>query len=377
MESSYRPRRQGQSILTSNGLPERKLRFRAQVLPHLQSRSFETRQAAAAALAAISRAVGIWDPTDSSLSTDPNEQDTKPLLPAPEQLLLQLSTFNLSKVLADGTLLLSSSGDEYARLSNLSAEELARAQKDALGKLGLGGAAGGAGVADEFGIDMEAELASGVDQFAVKSEGSDLKPTGISTLPPPRFTNDASTPSSPSTTTAPTPTTKIKISVPPLASTSASPAATPVDDEEALYAGMSARERNKMKRKRKSEAKSGAPMGMSSAGPSSKVRVIEAPTTASTPIPKVAKGKGKKEVKYADDDDDEVEKSVGVGLAGEAVVIDPGAKAREREGGEVAIDVAAESRSEFEVREGEWPWRGTVERLSVGLLSWVSSIPQC
>ena len=350
-----------------------------QVLPHLQSRSFETRQAAAAALAAISRAVGIWDPTDFSLASDPTAEDSKPILPNPEQQLLDLDTFNLAKVLADGTLLLSSSGDEYARLNNLSAEELARAQKDALGKLGLGIGAGSAGVADEIGIDMEAELASGVDQGIV----ADVKPAGIHALPPPKFKADLSQslgkfdfPSTTAPSSTKSTTTKIKIPVPPIASTSmsASPStsAPPLDGEEALFAGMSARERNKLKRKRKSEAKSGAPMGMSSAGSSSKVRVVEAPDAAPIPISKakVAKGKGKKEVKYADDE----EESVGVGLAGEAVVIDPGAKAREREGGEVAIDTAAETRSEFEVREGEWPWRGTVERLSVGLLSYVSSL---
>jgi hypothetical protein len=52
------------------------------------------------------------------------------------------------------------------------------------------------------------------------------------------------------------------------------------------------------------------------------------------------------------------------------VVVDPAAKAKERErlGGEIEAKAAAE-RAEYEVKAGEWPWGTAVERLSVGLLS--------
>lgn len=74
------------------------------------------------------------------------------------------------------------------------------------------------------------------------------------------------------------------------------------------------------------------------------------------PVPKIEEGEEGEDVKP--------------NVKGEVVVIDPGEKAREREreGGEVTV-VEAKERADMEVRAGEWPWRGTVERLAVGLHS--------
>ena len=156
-----------------------------QVLPHLRSRAFETRQAAAAALSHISRAVGVWDPSSTAPSST---DDAAPPPASSESASLDLTTFNLRKILAEGSLLLSSSGTEYAKLSNLSAEELARAQQDALKKLGLGMGAAGGGTEDELGLDMGAELAAGAQPLeSVPPLESLPRPTCPLALPPPKF----------------------------------------------------------------------------------------------------------------------------------------------------------------------------------------------
>lgn len=270
-------------------------------------------------------------------------------------------------MLSEGALLLSSSGNEYAQLSNLSAEELAKAQKDALGKLGLGF---GDGAENDIGVDVGAELAAG--QAGAATAAKPEPPTARPVLPPPRFAlpppkfkNEGSDASAfRSLAGHPTPSPAASTSALPLpppppppaaASASASPA-PPSAEEDDPYAGLSARERNKLKRKRKSEAKSGGPVAP--LAPAAKVRVVEAPKEtngAATPSSKAVA----------------VKKEEPDAPAGEVVVVDPGAKARERErqGGEVQVDLAAKDRAELEVKDGEWPWRGTVDRLAVALLS--------
>jgi TATA-binding protein-associated factor len=335
------------------------------VTPHLQSRSFETRQAAASALSHISRAVGIWDPSSTAPSSSSSE------LPPPtiddELAGLRLHTFDVGNVLAEGSLLLSSSGNEYAKLSNLSADELAKAQKDALGKLGLGF---GAGTEDDLGVDVGAELAAGagVEPDTNLASVSTLPPPRPvlpppkSALPPPKFKNEGSDNSTGSIRTL------SASATPPVAGTSALPTPVvpsssippaPTEEVQDLFAGLSARERNKLKRKRKTDAKSGGGGALNAPPPPpAKVRVVEAPgggartkaTAKALAIPPPAEA---------------------TSVKGEVVVIDPGAKAREkeREGGEVRVDLGAKDRAEMEVKVGEWPWRGTVERLAVGLLS--------
>lgn len=351
-----------QSIQTDS-IPSTKL----QVLPYLQSRSFDTRQAAAAALGHISQAVGVWDPT---LTAPPDVEDTKEAPPSLQDTrdLLSLASFDVMKVLSEGSLLLSSSGNEYANVSSLSAEDLAKAQRDALGKLGLGF---GADAVNDIGVDVGAELAAGTTVLEVnktrsqpESSPSDItKP--VSGLPPPKYLNkgsensdsQASSSTLTSSTTKPvgaSSSTPMSGTVSPAAS---SPASAPPADQSDPYAGLSARERNKLKRKRKTEAKSG--VQVAAPPPPTKKRALgpsESSLAAATPVP--AEPSSENGVKAEEQD--------------AKVVIDPGAKARAKEdtqGGEVAVDAATKLWAEMEVQAGEWPWRGAVERLSVALVA--------
>jgi len=154
---------------------------------------------------------------------------------------------DLSRLLSEGTVLLSSSGKEFSNISHLSAQELAQAQKEAMGKLGL--SFGGNG-ADDIGMDVGAELAAGAGTDNNGESTSASVPLASastsSSLPPPRFKSSASSTSVP----------------PPSQSASPAPAPAPApqpDESADPYAGLSARERNKLKRKRKAEGKAGAP----------------------------------------------------------------------------------------------------------------------
>lgn len=272
---------------------------------------------------------------------------------------LTLEAFDLTKMLEEGGLLLSSSGNEYAKIMNLSAEELAKAQKDALGKLGLG-------EEDELGVDMGAELAAGAEVVPSSTAESDSKSaTLLSTpfaLPPPKFRNDASGSSRlsplPALSTSYTSESAVISPITPKLETTATPpilvaVATP-------DTALSARERNKLKRKLKSEGKGGrANSPPVVVPPPKKIKTDSKPSTpapttpltSTTPLP---------EVKV-----EPVESNL-TGVSGEVIIIDPGAKSRE--GGEVKVE-EIEIKKETEVVVGEWPWRRTVEKLASGLLS--------
>lgn len=312
----------------------------SRILPFLENRSYETRTASSTALSLISKAVGVWDPTDFALPpSDSSDESTSTSAAA-----ISLSSFNLSHILRDGSLLLASSGSEYAKVSsNLTSEELAKAQKDALAKLGLGLGAGGGGSKDELGVDFEEEL-------KVEEGGAG------GGLPPPHFKPERSL----SLSLPPLPSTSTSTSTSPLPALPSLSAETPLTEDEDPFAGLSARERNKLKRKRKTVSKSssnggGPPPSAAFSAPPTKVRVVSEPTSSENRNGAVA-----------------VPVS---GVEGEKVIIDPGAKARQREleaasgGGEVVVDGDALGQEGMEVKAGEWPWRGTVERLAVGLLS--------
>ncbi|GAA6010257.1 hypothetical protein JCM11491_005414 [Sporobolomyces phaffii] len=322
------------------------LQLVARILPHTQSRSSETRQAAASALSQVSRSVGIWDPSSTSPSSTSDDEPPS-LAPSTSSQTLSLEHFDLARILAEGTLLLSSSGNEFtSNLSHLSAEELARAQREALGKLGLGFGDG----ADDIGVDVGAELAAGAGTEKGAKNGS--KPpsrresppanpstiTSKSSLPPPRFkAGDGSRSLSTSTPS------------------SASPLAVEPEDP---YAGLSARERNKLKRKRKAEGKAGVAPAPPAPLPAAKKQKLELPVPVK---------QEDDEVKIKGEDDDEV----GDGK----VIVDPGAKAKERAklaaagGGEVQVSESGLSSNSLAVAPGEWPWHTTVSRLCVGLVA--------
>ncbi|SGY46516.1 BQ5605_C001g00442 [Microbotryum silenes-dioicae] len=341
------------------------------ILPHLQSRSSETRQAAAAALGFISNAVGIWDPTSTAAPASTPLDDN---VYADLSDGLSLDQFDVMKVLSEGSLLLSSSGNEYGILSHLSAEELAKAQREAMTNLGLGMSGP---MEQDLGVDVSAELAAGVETASNNPANEVPTTTARTILPLPKFKNEGAasvktlsvfTSDVPVTSTSKLPigteASRASAISAPIASAlndaaatdSMRVVATPPEAEDE-FAGLSARERNKLKRRRKTEAKSttnagaGALSAASLAAPPAKIRAVDAGN--GTPATSASQSN----------------------VTSEAVVIDPQARARERElekqrqGGEVMVDAEAQNRAEMEVKAGEWPWRGTVERLTVALLS--------
>ncbi|GAA5975963.1 hypothetical protein JCM10908_005340 [Rhodotorula pacifica] len=330
----------------------------ARVLPLLQSRSMETRQAAASALGMISRAVGIWDPSRTETSETvpldgPSASTTNSINP------MSLSDFDVARVLRDGQLLLASSGKEYGKLSQLTAAELEQAHKDVMKNLGLGMGAG----MDDIGVDVSAELASDApvaESAAVASTTDPARPA----LPPPRF-KPATTVGSTSQITKSSASTAIAASA--SSSTVSSPAASAAPESPAAptdadpYAGLSARERNKLKRKRKAEGKAGLAPSPAPQPAAKKAKVAAAPASAPAqqePIPSLSSVDNTNGIKTE-------------GIEEETkIVIDPAAKAKERErqGGEIQAKAEAEQ-AQTEVKAGEWPWRAVVERLSVGLLA--------
>lgn len=346
----------------------------------------DTRHAAAAALSHISRAVGVWDPssTSPSSSSSDNPLDALAYTPNSSTPVPDLQSLDVQRLLAEGTLLLASSGNEYAKLAaSLTAEELANAQKDALTNLGLGSGAG----ADDLGVDFGAELAAGaggapapaVAATPVALPPPRFAPSAAGSLPPPKFKAESSdTASAPTLSTSDAP-------PPPVASTSTlprpppPPLPAPSAEPEDPYAGLSAREKNKLKRKRKSEAKGGV---VAAAAPPAKVRVFETPPVPATSSPTTSASvmPGTQAVAVKAEEGEGIKPDLPLATTtggGEVVVIDPGAKAREREaqlaaqqGGEVQVaDAAARERESMEVKVGEWPWRTTVDRLSEGLLA--------
>ncbi|KAL8276295.1 hypothetical protein RQP46_011323 [Phenoliferia psychrophenolica] len=357
----------------------------SRVLPHLESRNTDTRHAAASALSHISRAVGVWDPTLAS----PSSSDPDAAAPAslPDDALLSLDAFDLAKLLREGGLLLSSSGNEYARaLANLSPEDLAKAQKEALSNLGLAAGDLGAGAGDDLGVDVGKELAEGAaavpppDSAALSSSSKPLaglppprfKAGAAGTLPPPKFKPGSSAPLSSlaaASLAQPSASSSTSPSPQPSASAEPTPPASAVDGADP-YEGLSARERNRLKRKHKVEAKGGGASTFASAPapPPAKIRKVNPKSPPPPPI--VPPSAVKKEEDAEDEDEGE---DVKPNVKGEVVVIDPGAKAKqrelEREGGEVSVGGGADARADMEVRAGEWPWRGTVERLALGLFS--------
>lgn len=204
------------------------------VLPYTRSKVWETRIAAALAIECIVKAVGIWEPPDSlGLDPEPSTLKNNSSDGVVEETSHPLTTFDLTYILFEGTKLLASSGNEYARGEKASSS----ARSDVVKSLGL--SLPGAGDT-ELGIDVEKELQDGENDQGHESKVADVKGKGRM--------------------------------MPSTAST-----------EEDEYKGLSARERNALKRKRKqSGGGSGAgssthssPAPSSALGtPSTKVRIV-------------------------------------------------------------------------------------------------------
>lgn len=322
----------------------------------------ETRQAAASALGFISRAVGIWDPsiTEASKSTG----ETVEAVPTTQGAVppMSLRDLDISHVLREGQLLLASSGKEYGKLAQLSEADLAKAQKDVLKNLGLGVGGG----LDDIGVDVGAELAAGTVAQAEEKPDLAAVPSPRPGLPPPRFkpggasghasTFAADATASPSATSMSASTGTAPTSLPPATAAVASTGEAPPDVDP--YAGLSARERNKLKRKRKAEEKAGIAPSQPTQ-PAAKRTKVASPAVAD-PSPQNVKAESPLEADVKTETADD----------GSRFVVDPAAKAKERErlGGQIQAKLDAEQ-SQTEIKAGEWPWKAVVERLAVGLLA--------
>ena len=311
----------------------------AKVLPHLRSKSWDTRVAAASAVEIVCRAAGIWDPSHALQLLKKEEEDgdvktedaEETRLPRP-QGLLSFTTFSLPHLLQTGTKLLSSAGKEYAvPAGGTIADRLAQAKRN-LKDLGLD--MGMDGVQTDIGLDVEAELRAGEEGTANTVNGterattarkfSDAQAIGApiakpASLPPPRFaptpegvgsisklkapcssggpTSTAGTaavngspaesyatlPSSTAPSSAPSPTAAAAASIPTTSITPAAPSsAAPAVEKEAEIdlSKLSARERNQLKRKRKMQAKHQEAGGGGGSADAEKVRVVESPGAA-------------------------------------------------------------------------------------------------
>lgn len=231
--------------------------FFVQILPFLHSKSFETRTAASVALSHIFSLVPLWQPTPGT-----KVDDALALLPVPE-----FPTFSVQELMQKGTLLLASSGKEFAKPTGIlsSSVEVKKARKEAMGRLGLDflDSVGG----DE--MDLEKELVADVEpdpdvemESSTKTE-EEVSPISPMEIDPMKRERSPSARPMSATPAAPSPT------------TSSGPSAA--DD----LAALSARERNRLKRKRKPgnsafvaapppSASSGAKYSATPAGPSNK-----------------------------------------------------------------------------------------------------------
>lgn len=190
-----------------------------QIIPFLHSKSFETRTGASVALSHIFSLTPLWRPN----VIEDDKSGAQISLPEPEY-----PKFSVEELVAQGKLLLASSGKEFLKPSGIlsSAAEVKKARKEAMGRLGLDFLDN---VADE--IDLDKELADedgDVEMEAPPASGSSKSDT----LAPP----------SPMDVCVPSPTSDSR-------SGSATPGAEGTAETD--LANMSARERNRLKRKRK------------------------------------------------------------------------------------------------------------------------------
>ena len=268
------------------------------------------------ALSQIFTLIPIWTPvTDGIHSSADSERDfIQPEFPK----------FSVEELANQGVLLLASSGKEFVKPTGIfsSAQEVKKARKEAMDRLGLGFLDG---VDDDMDLDKE------FGEMDVDAE-----------VPPP----DAAPMELDIPVKEPSPSTR---SVSPVASSPpAQSAATPEPDLSAL----SARERNRLKRKRKPGNSAfvapppqapGARYTAAPAGASSKARLINpeeaAPTGSRRSSPTPTNGTGQ-----------------------ERVIIDPS------KGGAIAPKSTKQSRA-LEVDKGLWVWDGVVKVLEVDLFS--------
>lgn len=196
-------------------------------MPLLHSKSFESRTAASVALSQIFSLVPVWSPSSAG---DAQIQTSLGSLDPPD-----FPTFSIKDLLEKGNLLLASSGKEFSKPAGIlsSAQEVQKARKDAMARLGLGfleTVEDDMDLDKEFAADMDLDptntphIANGAESTTASSP-MDLCPTDMPSRKDP----------SPSTTRSVTP--------------NLPPAASALSETES--SALSARERNRLKRKRK------------------------------------------------------------------------------------------------------------------------------
>ena len=193
----------------------------------MHSKSFDTRTAASVALSQISSLVPLWQPSNE-VKDDPSPDAPTSVVAIPE-----FPSFSVQELIQKGTLLLASSGKEFAKPTGIlsSTSEVKKARKAAMGRLGLD-------FLDSFGgadeIDIEKELVEAEADVDMERDDSvaPKSPMDVDNTVKKEALPDRQTSSTPAQDPSPT------------GSTGPSAAANDLG-------GLSARERNRLKRKRK------------------------------------------------------------------------------------------------------------------------------
>ncbi|KIJ44189.1 hypothetical protein M422DRAFT_228203 [Sphaerobolus stellatus SS14] len=342
----------------------------SRVLPYLHSKSFETRTAASAALSHICSLLPVWSPSPPvDIPPTPNVDlsNPPPFPPFSVPTLLNTPASNL---------LLGSSGKEYAKpVAFRSPAEVAKARKEAMGRLGLDFLDIGDDDADmdwdkELADGAEAEGTSGELKSPMDSEMRDSEDVDVKRPTLERLQTGSLTPLD------------VKMESPAISPVVAdSPAANspasgydapmqPLPAPAGPQAELSIRERNRLKRKRK--AGNAFVVGSITQNPSNG----HAGPTAPPPPPKgsqakygtVAAGEGGNKVRLTTKNTQASRlsppKENGTnGAPAEKVVIDPS------RGGQVEARDSKNNSKALNVREGEWIWEGVRNILEVDLFS--------
>ncbi|KAF9483874.1 SNF2 superfamily chromatin remodeling protein [Pholiota conissans] len=313
--------------LTDNAAWTELLAVVARIIPFLHSKSFESRTAASVALSQIFSLVPVWEPACyRDILPLPISNGNEPLQ-APE-----FPKFSVEELVTQGKRLLASSGKEFVKPAGIlsSTQEVQKARKDAMSRLGLGFLDG---VDDDMDLDKE---------FAGEME---IEPSNTSA--PPNQPETAA--SSPMDVCPPEP--LVKEPSPLTGSTTPNPPSpsTPNPTSEVDISALSARERNRLKRKRK---------------PGNAAFVAPPPQTAGARYAAAASGPAKVRLLNPDEKGASNSRlsSPTLGAAPDKVVIDPS------KGGAILPKSAKQSKA-LEVDEGVWIWDGVVKILEVDLFS--------
>ncbi|KAF8163184.1 SNF2 superfamily chromatin remodeling protein [Crassisporium funariophilum] len=305
----------------------------ARIIPFLHSKSFESRTSASVALSQIFSLIPPWLPAcdrDGSMLVSSYSESPS---------AAEFPNFSIQELIMQGNLLLASSGKEFVKPAGIlsSSQEVKKARKEAMGRLGLGFLDN---VEDDMDLDKE---------FAAEME---VDTTGNPSLPNDQGNVDMSSPMD----VCPPETEAVKEQSPSTRSTTPnlpSPS-TPSVPSEVDNAILSARERNRLKRKRKPgnsafviappPQAAGARYAAAPSGPSNKARLINpdektvANSRLSSPVPAVN------------------------GVSNDKVVVDPSG------GGAISPKVTKQSKA-LEVESGLWIWDGVAKVLEVDLFS--------